>query len=339
MTPTWGALNARVRGLTGRLLGRARMRALAQCRDLATLAHQLEALGYARATPEAKPSPASLDHALRRVAAARLRVLALWSGPRVEGLAALFEDEDRRSLRAILRGAVAGAAPEKRLASTLPTPSLPERPLAELARQPTAAAVAALLLAWENPYGSAIWAEARRPQPDLFALELALSRRFAERALRAAPRAGRDLVGYVRETIALENVWSALALAGQPAGAHAAQCFLEGGAFLDRGRFIAAAETKDPEAATMILKSALADTRFASLPDSPSEWPTLEDYALRIQTIGWRRAARRNPLGVAPVIAYWLRLRAEVRDLRRLIWGVTLDAPRVELAEALVSVE
>lgn len=341
MRPTWEDLNARVHGLAGRLLGRAQLQRLAQCRDLESLAQELDALGYALpggAGSEVESSPVELDLAVRRVAAARLRVLSRWSGSRATALSALFEDEDRRSLRAVFRGAVAGVAPEERLASTLPTPSLPERALVELARQPTASAAAALLLVWGNPYGSAAWAEAQRPQPDVFTLELALNRAFAARAARTARRAGPDLVRYVRETIDLENVWSALALAGQGNPAQLAGCFLEGGGLFGREAFVAVAESEDPEA-TALLAAALAGSPFARILRPPLRGRVaLEDAALRVQIREARRAARRRPLGVATVLAYWLRLRAEVRDLRSLIWGVSLDAPRAELAEALVGV-
>ena len=342
MRPTWEDLNARVHGLAGRFLDRAELQRLAQCSDLQSLAQKLDALGYAwtgGAGPDFEASPVALDLAVRRVAASRLRVLSRWSGRRAESLSALFEDEDRRSLRAVFRGAVAGVAPEKRLASTLPTPSLPERALVELARQPAASAVATLLLAWGSPYGSATWAEAQRPQPDLFALELALNRTFAERAARTARRAGADLVRYVRETIDLENVWSALALTGPQDRAQVSACFLDGGALLSREAFVSAAESEDSEAAGAVLAAPFAGSPFARILRPPlRDRVALEDAALRVQILEARRAARRRPLGVATVLAYWLRLRAEVRDLRNLIWGITLDAPRAELAEALVGV-
>ena len=98
--------------------------------------------------------------AVRRKAAARMRLLARWAGGRDAVLAVVFEEEDRRSLRALLRGAVQGARAEERLEDLIPTPLLPERALAELARQARPAAIAALLTAWQNPYGPALLQQA-----------------------------------------------------------------------------------------------------------------------------------------------------------------------------------
>ena len=44
-------------------------------------------------------------------------------------------------------------------------------------------------------------------------------------------------------------------------------------------------------------------------------------------------AARREPLAVAPVIAFALRVRGEVVDLQRIVWGLRLGSP----PEVLVS--
>ncbi len=153
---------------------------------------------------EGTASPAALELALRRAAADRLRLLARWCGPRVAILAVLFEDEDRRSLRALLRGSLQHAPAEARLAGLVPTPTLPERALRELANQATPAAVAALLTAWRNPYGSVLLAAASAAQPDLFTLELLVNRTFAARASRAARGTGL-LADYVRDAIDLEN--------------------------------------------------------------------------------------------------------------------------------------
>ena len=40
-----------------------------------------------------------------------------------------------------------------------------------------------------------------------------------------------------------------------------------------------------------------------------------------------RRSARHDPLGAAPVLAYVLRLRAQVVALRGYLWGVALGVP------------
>lgn len=330
----WDDVNARARGLATHLLGVSRLKPLAQAPDLTALGAALERDGFNAGG--AAGSPAALDLAVRRAAAARMRILARWCGRRVETLAVVFEDEDRRSLRAILRGALQGAAPEARLAGCIPTPSLPERALEELARGQAPSPVAALLVAWGNPYGSPLLADARQQHPDLFRLELSINRTFACRALAAARKAERALHEYAQELVDLENAWSALLLAANGGDVPAAECFLPGGRRLDRKRFENAAATGDAPTAARLLSAAFTRTAFADafLRHGPS---TLENALLSAQIREQARAMLRDPLGPAPILLYALRLRAETLDLRRIIWGIVLGAPPAGLALELVT--
>jgi vacuolar-type H+-ATPase subunit C/Vma6 len=331
----WDDLNARARGLSVHLLTRGQIATLAESADLADLAAALERLGFACPPP---PTAAALDLGLRRKAAAFLRILSRWCGRRKPALAAVFEDEDRRSLRALLRGAVAGAPAEQRLAGLVPTPELPERALRELARQPSAAAVADLLAVWGNPYGAAIREEASRPYPDLFRLETALNRCFAERAAAAARRGGRELAAYVRLAIDLENAVSALFLADAGPDVPPEAGFLEGGERLSRQEFAAAAGTASRAAAGRRLARSFAGTPFAAVFARPREGvERLEAEILAARLRQQAAAARRRPLGPAPLLSFLLRLRAELIDLRRVVWGTVLGLPRRRLVEGLVT--
>ena len=53
----------------------------------------------------------------------------------------------------------------------------------------------------------------------------------------------------------------------------------------------------------------------------------LEDALLAARLEAERQAARRAPLGVAPVLWYALELRVESTALSRLIWALALGAP------------
>jgi vacuolar-type H+-ATPase subunit C/Vma6 len=330
----WSDLDARARGLATRLLGRKRLEALARAADLDAAAAELARRGLIP-LPIGGASPATLEEELRRTAAARLRTLSRWCGERSGALAALHEEESRRSLRALLRGAAAGAPPERRLAGLIPTPELPERALRELARQPTPAAVALLLAAWGSAYGPPLLAEAGRAQPDLLAVETALARAFAARLLRAARQGGKELAARVRETIDLENAAAALLLAGAGGDARAEASFLPGGDRLSREGFLAAAAAPDRSEAALRLARAFRGTPFAAvLTEGPA---ALEAEILRIRLRTLAAAARRQPLGPSPFLLYLLRLRAELADLRKILWGIALGVPRERLARELVT--
>ncbi len=332
----WEDLDARARGLATHLLGRAELQALAQAPDRVALAEALRHRGYP--VEEGETTAEALELALRRVAALRLRILARWSGVRADALTVLFEDEDRRSLRALLRGAVQGAAAEARLAGLIPTPTLPERALRELAQRDKPAAIAALLTAWRNPYGSALLSVASAAQPDLFRLELIVNRTFAARALRAA-RHTAPLAAHVRETIDLENAFSALVLAAEGKDVTPKDAFLPGGERLSIAAFEVAAAAGDPAEAMRRLAASFAGTALARAFHGRAGDPAqLEATVLRIRVRALVQAMRLTPLGPAPVLAYALRLRAEMEDLRRIIWGVALAAPRAGLVLELVTV-
>lgn len=338
MRARWEDLATRARGLATHLLGRVELDALARTPDLAALGDALRARGFLPG--EGPATPETLELAVRRIAATRLGVLAAWGRDRNALLAVIFEDEDRRSLRALLRGAVRGAATHERLAGLIPTPGLPERALAELAGQPTPNAVAVLLTAWGSAYGPALLPDAAAARPDLLRLEYRLNALFASRALRGARAAkSRGLIEFVRETIDLENACTALVLAGAELDAPPQQAFVDGGRRLSLAAFSDAVAAPDAGAAARRLATAFASDpiadAFARAADDPA---AIEEALLRQRIAVLDVAVRRNPAGPASVLHYVLRLRAEVLDLRRVIWGVMLRAPRADIAAALVSV-
>ena len=330
MSPRWDDVNARVRGLGLHLFRREAIEALASASDVREMAARLRTAGL-----DSDATPHGIDLAIRRRAARRLATLARWCAERTGTLAVVFEDEDRRSLRAILRGAAQGAAPELRLAGTIPTPSLPERALAELARLPDPGSVAALLAVWGHPYGAPLLDEARPPHPDLLRLEVALERTFAARALAAAR--GRGLRAFVREEIDLGNAWSASLLAGEGDETPPADCFVEGGDRLDREayRYVAAA-AGEAEARRRLAK-AFSGSPLAAAFRGPGDPAGLEHAALAARLAAWRSASRLDPLGPALLLVYVLRLRAETADLRRAVWGRALGVPPRALALGMVS--
>jgi vacuolar-type H+-ATPase subunit C/Vma6 len=179
-------------------------------------------------------------------------------------------------------------------------------------------------------------AAVERGKTDLFHLELALDRAFAERIRRCARWAPRDLRRHVGSSIDLENVSSALL-----AGAYAANdtaLFLAGGERLGRERFLAAIRAAENKKRRRILAAAFAGTAVATnLMDDKVELARLEARFLRARIAEQTRAARIDPLGPTPFLAYALRLRGETHDLLRVIWGTASGMPRTLIAEGLAT--
>ena len=342
MKPTWDDVNARARGLGAHLLGRARLEELADSSDLAELRNGLDRAGYPLSGMGRGPTgttPPDFEVALRRNYRARTSILVRWCGDRARYLSVVFEDEDRRSLRALLRGAVAGASSERRLSGLVPTPSLPQRALEELARMSTASAIAATLTGWRNPYGPWIRSEAEKPRPDLFRLEILVNRLFAERALRATRRAGRELQRFAEESIDLENALAALALCDDATDVDPEECFLEGGRRLGLENFSEVARAANASEASRALAPAFASTPFARvLEGRAGDAASVELGFFRARVEKLVERARGEPLSPFPLLAFLFRLRAEAIDLRNLVWSLALGAPRSERTASLVSV-
>jgi vacuolar-type H+-ATPase subunit C/Vma6 len=335
MKARWEDLATRARGLATHLLTRADVTALATAPDLTALGDALRARGFPLA--EGTPTADALELAVRRDGSAKLWLLTRWAGVRNPLLAVILDDEDRRSIRALVRGAVQGAAADMRLAGLVPTPTLPERALAELAGQPTPRAVAALLTAWGNAFGPALLRATQATQPDLLEIEHGLNRSFADRALRGARAAGSQvLLDCIRETIDLENANAALVLAGAERDGAAKGAFVGGGRTLSLAAFLEA--IADGAGAARRLAAAFHGSELAAVFERWGADPArIEEQLLMRRVARLRALARRDPAGPASVLEFALRLRAEVLDLQRVIWGVALGAPRGAIAEAAVT--
>jgi vacuolar-type H+-ATPase subunit C/Vma6 len=335
VTP-WDEVNARVRGLATHLLRPERAAELAAAGDLPDLAHRLERAGYRLVMEPGPVTAANIESAIRRLAASRLRLLARWCGNRAAAVAVIFEEEDRRSLQALIRGTVAGTAPEARLAGTLPTSSLPLRALEELARQPSLRAVGALLAAWGNPYAIVLHRVEGFEHPDLLRIEVRLGRRFAQRARDAARPGDRALHAHVRDVVDLENTWAALLLAGDGGDVDPPECFIPGGDRITPAVFKHAAAAPERAEASRRLARAFGSRPIGrALIRAADRLPKLDDELLAAQLDERRAAARLDPLSSAPLLAYALALRAETRMLGRLVWGVALGMPAPVLAADL----
>lgn len=332
----WSDVVVRVAGLKTRLLSPDRLRTLARAPDAAALADSLEQAGFPVRVTVMGASPASLDLAIRRHTGAALRVLGRWCGPRrAAELAVVFEDVDRRNLRVLLRGLWQGVAPTTRLAGLIPTPELPERALEELASQQSGEALAGLLVVWGSPFGQPLLPELRMAQPDLFRLELLLDRTWARRALASGVRRDAVTLMFARTTIDLTNVRSAVLLSLQGTDVDVGDIFLPGGELLAEREFRQAAMAGSAEAALEVLARGLGRSAFSEVLRTHEDLSTLEEALLVEHIAQMTRVARREPNGLAPILTYVLRLRKQVIDLRRIVWGVALDVPRPVLVSGL----
>ena len=305
------AVAARARGLVTTVIADDALAAIDRARDPDALA---AALARAELRVPGRLDVASIDRLASDRIAADLAVLARWS----DALSPLELDEDRRSLRALVRGLAAGAPTTHRVLAAIPTAALPARVLAVLAASPTIEQLAGALARDRHPLAPAL-AGATTPVSSLD-LELALARRFAELAR------SRDLAlsTYLAQVIDAENAGAALLLATRGAGLDLARAFVPGGRRVTRDAFTTAS-AGSIDAARTRLAAALAGTPLAAALFQPAA-AALEDAALAWQLRTQAQLRRTEPLGLAPAIYAVLRRRDEARRLRRAAWRVAMGA-------------
>jgi vacuolar-type H+-ATPase subunit C/Vma6 len=305
------AIAARARGLATTIASADVLASIDRARDAGELAAALVRADLHVAGP---PSADAIDRIASHRIAHDLAVLARWS----DAIEPLELDEDRRSLRALLRGLASAAPTASRLWAAIPTARLPARALVELAALPAIEQLAPALAHLHHPLAPALGG-ARSPV-DLLALELRLMHRFAELA-----HSGDHALGtYLAQLIDAENASAALLLAARGAGIDIDRAFVAGGSRIDRDRF-AAASAGPIDASRVRLAAALAGTPLAAALFQPAP-AALEDAALAWQLQTQARLRRADPLGLAAAIHAVLLRRNEARCLRRAAWRVAMGA-------------
>lgn len=324
----WGDLVARARGLSTHLLSATQLAELADCADLPAFAAL--AAEYGAIEPLADPrfvEPHALELAARRRATVRFALIMRWARERMTALTPLMDDEDRRAVRALARGAVGGVPGPERMAGLVPTPSLPVRALEELSRAGDLATIGALLIAWRHPFGPVVSDEGARQTVDLFRFEIALARAAANRARACAGTADSAMRHFVERTIDLENLSAALVLAGHHTDASPASVFISGGALVALNDLTFAANATSPDAIVQHLSIRLRDEPPLLAALHPGG-RTGAEAALAAMIGEFRLRSLREPLGLAAVIAFWLRQRAELGALQEAAWRITMGVPR-----------
>jgi vacuolar-type H+-ATPase subunit C/Vma6 len=311
------------------------MRVLAEISSLEELAHALESL-LPVVRPEGPLSPALIEDWTRAAAGVLMRTLTRWLQLRPRAAEFLFADEEQRAVRRIVRGILTGRPASWRLHDLVPTPALPIRALELLARQPKLQSVVATLSVWRSPYADALAPFAGQTRVDAFAVDLVLFRTCVEQYNRLVRRRGPEFRQHLRNLIDTENLLAALVIAERPQDVAAETLFLEGGQYLSRATFQAAAHAQDVNAALLALRAHVTGW-LASALQAPSWSASPEATLLRAWIAHYRRLARLQPLGLWQPLLFLQRLRAQVGDLRRLAWGIALGAPPSLLLEQLVS--
>ena len=332
---SWGAVNARARGLATHLLGRERLRLASSTETWEATVRQLAGAGYPLASGEQVPTGEEVDRAAAELVRDRFAMLGRWLGKRNTALAVFSEEAEYRTLRRLLRGAAQGASPGARLLGTAPTERLAARALDRLAQADTPAELIRQLLKLGHPAGRALRSASRGGQ-ELWRLEAALAQLFAVRVSRAARSGGRWLRRFAALLVDVENVSALLRQSEWGPRAAVDEVFLPGGLLIGRDRFATAAALP-PDQRTRELSRWLARSPLAPLAAETAPLREFESRALAVLLAWLHREARRDPLSPAVTLEVLERIRAEAHDVRLVCHAARLGAPAGLVAAALVT--
>jgi vacuolar-type H+-ATPase subunit C/Vma6 len=331
------ALVARARGLAAHLLTRAALETLAGADSLDALRRSLSRLGT-RIDPLADGADVlAVERAAEHTANRHFWTLYRWQ-ERPAGILDVFAaHQDRRSVRALLRGAVQGAPPAARLDGLLPTPSLPPTVLTALAHQASPASLVQQLVMLGHASARLLLPLAAPSQPDLLGIDVALLRAFAARAAQAAAHADQPLREFVATVIDLGNAETALVAAGEPRDTDAVDLFVAGGHSLPVDVFTAAIGAGSTQQALAVLSRTLARSLLAPALPHAGDAIDLDRRFLTATLSRLGRLCRLEPLSSAPVLRVLLLMEAQTRDLRTAAWGVALGVPAAVRRQHLVT--
>jgi vacuolar-type H+-ATPase subunit C/Vma6 len=215
---------------------------------------------------------------------------------------------------------------------------LPLLALSVLAEQSSPHRVVQQLVLQSHPDAPRLLPIVRHTHIDLFALDVALLRGFASRAVRAANRDDAPLRDFVSAIVDVGNAHTALLLANESGNADAGAAFVEGGRWVSAQLFMSASAAGSAhQALQRLLASLVRSPVAAALPAVATDTTQLDTRRLHALLTWMERRARVEPLSTAPVLRMLLRLDAQTRDLRMLAWGAAIGAPAALRRRRLVT--
>ncbi|NYT05027.1 MAG: V-type ATP synthase subunit C [Methanomicrobiales archaeon] len=343
-----GYVNARVRGMKGRLLQPEALEKMLHKPDVEAIISQLEGTAYHEDLERASVQYAGIyciEHALRMNLVRTYRtILRIIGGEPFAFCIHIFLNKwDIQNIKTVLRGKHVHIPHEETLACLVPAGELDEATLVELVKQPDIRSIIDMLATWEILYALPLTKAYPRYQAkrDLAVLEYALDKFYFGRAL--ASLQGRSyneaIVRNLLQTeIDITNIKSLLRLLRDKVSAEDGRAVLiPGGKHLDVA-FLSRLMSQGGEDAL----AGLARTPYASAHPAGrlagkeiSVYEKELDRMLVTQGIG---AGRGDPLSIALVIGYlWLKSN-EITNIRIISRCKNAFVPDDEIREELMYV-
>ena len=338
-------LNARIKAWKGRLLDRETYERLINAKDIHALINHLKEGVYAR---DIEISAARytgerdiLEGALKGNLIRTFKDLRDYAHDNARGLLrVIFSVWEVYNLKTILRARHGGIPPDESISVLMPAGDMDEPALKELNQQKDIAGVANLLSTWGSPYAAPIKAAIPKyiRERHLILIELSLDRFLQGRCLSAAMAASganrKIIEEFVRERIDGINVSMLLKQSrdeSMPVGI--GEYFLEGGEWIDKGRFLKIAMIRDGGEFLRALADAVGDRRWRDAVSSAEHENVffLEEQIEDLSRRNLCRLAIIEPLSIALAICFVYTKIREIKNLRLIVRAKVFNMPAIDV--------
>jgi len=338
-------LNARIRAWKGRLLDRETYERLINARDIHALINHLKEGVYAR---DIEISAARytgerdiLEGALKGNLIRTFKDLRDYAHDNARGLLrVIFSVWEVYNLKTILRARHGGIPPDESISVLMPAGDMDEPALKELNQQKDIAGVANLLSTWGSPYAAPIKAAIPKyiRERHLILIELSLDRFLQGRCLSAAMAASganrKIIEEFVRERIDGINISMLLKqLRDEAMPVGIGEYFLEGGEWIDKGRFLKIAMIRDGGEFLRALADAVGDRRWRDAVSSAEHENVffLEEQIEDLSRRNLCRLAIIEPLSIALAICFVYTKIREIKNLRLIVRAKVFNMPAIDV--------
>ncbi len=349
MIDDYGYLNARVRGMSTRLLSGEMFPALMETRDLESFGARLsEAPNYRREVERERADAGGLDihaveGALLAAYAADVQKVQHISAGSPRALVDLFLSRyDLHNVRTLVRGLMRSRSAEEIRRATLPLGTFNDADLDELSASGDLQTLAATLLTWGMPFGEVLHDLLRRysGEDDLLAFDRGLDGAWFPWAVGRAGEidGGEDLADALAAEVDLRNIVTLLKLVRQGSQpSQSLEFMMEGGMLGDR-LLASIAESQDFRAALDLIGRTRYGEALSGIDvASAANVSEVERQVERLMVRNFTRLFRKDPLGFSTMLGYLWRRHAEFTDLRLIARGQSFGLPAAEVRDQMVN--
>lgn len=342
-------MNARVRGMRGRLLKKTDYGPLIKAQGIDEVVERLRSTEYAAdieaASARSEKKEEILSIALKSsLSGAFARLWKITPEGAEPLLKAVFANWEVFDIKTVMRGLARGVKREDIQEALLPAGDLDAGALNTLVTSKDVPDLVRFLETWASPYARPLKRGLPAFEKDgrLIEMEVALDKRTNEMLLEALSEGGRDATlmrEWMSMKIDLANVLTLFKIRGQGyTGEGAAEFFIEGGKALRRQGFIELSSAKENDELFDYLKARISDISIGlSLASIDPKDPLLIEEVFE-ETLGRRlsRMASVDPLTIAlPASFIYMKVR-ETKNLRLIGRAKSFGMPEGEVERLLI---